>query len=234
MTDKDWTTDHRECGTDVAAYALGSLDAAEADRFRRHLEGCVVCRDELATFESMTKLLAMTAPVASPPRRLKRRVMAAVAAEPKARPAPAPRRSWLPRISLASPRAGLALGAAMIAIVAGALVLPGSGTPGTRVIDAQVIGQPGHAEIRVTGNRGELVVDHLAAPPAGQVYEVWLRRPGHAPTPTSALFSVTRAGAADVDVPGSLAGVSTMMVTPEPAGGSTTPTHAAIIVASLT
>jgi hypothetical protein len=34
-------------------------------------------------------------------------------------------------------------------------------------------------------------------------------------------------------VPGSLHGVSTVLVTPEPAGGSLVPTHPAVISASL-
>ncbi len=223
-----------DCGADVAAYALGALDDHELAAFERHLDGCTICRDELTAFASMTDLLAIAAPVVNPPRSLKRKVMTAVAVEAKSRSAVAPRRSWRPQFSLASPRVGLALGAAVVAIVAGALVLPGSGGSATRVINAQVLAHPGHAVIRVTGNRGELVVDHLPALPAGHVYEVWLRRRGlRAPVPTK-LFSVAGSGSAHVDVPGSLAGASAMMVTPEPAGGSTTPMGAPIIRASLT
>ena len=54
------------------------------------------------------------------------------------------------------------------------------------------------------------------------------------PSPTMALFSVTAAGDGQVDVPGSLHGVSLVMVTPEPAGGTKVPTHAPVISASLT
>lgn len=54
-----------------------------------------------------------------------------------------------------------------------------------------------------------------------------------APAPTTALFGVNAAGAADVGIPGSLHGVTLMMVTPEPAGGSPVPTHSAVITASL-
>ncbi len=38
------------CGDDVAAYALGALEPAEAEAFVRHLESCAVCRDELDAF----------------------------------------------------------------------------------------------------------------------------------------------------------------------------------------
>ena len=71
-------------------------------------------------------------------------------------------------------------------------------------------------------------------PPAGQIYEVWIKRPNQSPSPTSALFSVTTNGDGDVDVPGSLRGVDEVMVTPEPAGGTTVPTHPAVIQADLT
>jgi hypothetical protein len=87
--------------------------------------------------------------------------------------------------------------------------------------------------VRVTNGRAELIVERLPPPPAGHVYEVWLQHGSAAPTPTPTLFSVTRAGAADVGVAGSLRDVSHVLVTPEPAGGSLVPTHAPVIVARL-
>ena len=228
--DRRPTDGEHDCGADVAAYALGALDADEVAAFEHHLAGCVICRDELTAFRAVVDVLPMSAPAMAAPRRVKRRVMAAVHGE--AQPGPARRRSRWPRLVVASPRLAGAMATVLVAvIVAGALVLPGGGAS-VRVIDAQVIGQPGQAQLRVTGDRGELIVKHLAAPPAGHIYEVWLARPGHKPQPTNALFS-TRQGAGDVEVPGSLKGVNLVMVTPEPAGGSTVPTHAAVIQAAL-
>ena len=222
--------DHEhDCGADVAAYALGALDASEVAAFALHLAECAICRDELAAFRAVVDVLPMSAPAVAAPRRVKRRVIAAVSGErqPERR---GPSR-WS-RIVIASPRLAGAMAAVLVAVVvAGALALPGGG-PSVRVIDAQVIGQSGQAQLRVTGDRAELIVNHLAAPPAGHIYEVWLARPGRRPQPTNALFS-TRQGAGDVEVPGSLKGVSAVMVTPEPAGGSTVPTHAAVIQAAL-
>ncbi|MEO8965997.1 MAG: anti-sigma factor [Solirubrobacteraceae bacterium] len=227
-------TQHHDCGADVAAYALHALDPVEAATFERHLEQCTICRDELTAFRSVIDALPMSVPAVTAPRKLKRRVMAAVTAEPTRTAAPAPRRAWLPQFSILSPRLGMALAGVVAAVViAGALVLPGSGTS-SRVVTAQVIGQSGSAKLRITDGHAELIVDHLAAPPAGKIYEVWLRRHGGPPIPTKALFSVTRSGAGDVEVPGDLGGVSAMMVTPEPAGGSPTPTHSPIIRAQLT
>ena len=47
------------------------------------------------------------------------------------------------------------------------------------------------------------------------------------------LFSVTHSGAGSVGVPGSLSGVSKVLVTDEPLGGSLKPTRTPIIVASV-
>jgi anti-sigma-K factor RskA len=236
MTDKEWTTENRECGADVAAYALGSLDADEAESFRHHLESCVVCRDELAAFQQVVDVLPMSAPAYTAPPGLRRRVLDAVAEEPDRARASARRRSARGRWTFAMPRPALAFGTALaVAVAAVVVVLAGgsSSTPPTRVVTAQVTGQ-GNARLRLSGDHAELVVHRLAAPPAGQIYEVWLRR-GHngTPLPTTALFSVNDQGDADVDVPGNLHGVSQMMVTREPAGGTQKPTHPPVISATL-
>jgi anti-sigma factor RsiW len=234
MTDNDWTTDNRKCGADVAAYALGSRDAAEAESFRRHLEGCVVCRDELATFQQVVDVLPMSAPVYEAPPGLRRRVLEAVAEEPREAASPA-RRSIRRRRLFALPRPALAFAGTLAVAVAAVVVVlaTGSSTPPPRVVEAQVTGQ-GSARVRLSGNHGELVVHRLAAPPAGQIYEVWLQRGRNgAPLPTKALFSVNNQGDADVDVPGNLHGVSRMMVTREPAGGTQKPTHPPVISAAL-
>jgi hypothetical protein len=122
--------------------------------------------------------------------------------------------------------------AAAVAIVGG-IELGSTGSSGPRLIQASVAGSPGSAQLRVSGGHAELIVRHLPAPPAGHIYEVWLKRPNHTPAPTSALFSVTSTGAGDVGVPGDLRGVSEVLVTPERAGGSLVPTHAPVIVARL-
>jgi hypothetical protein len=67
---------------------------------------------------------------------------------------------------------------------------------------------------------------------SGKVYEVWLERGGRA-HPTDALFTVTSTGRATVGVPGSLKGVTTVMVTAEPEGGSLVPTSKPVIVARI-
>jgi hypothetical protein len=134
-----------------------------------------------------------------------------------------------------NPRPAMALGVLLVAavITVGGLELGSSG-PSTRVFHAQVTGSSGSAEVRVTGGHAELVLRHFQPPPTGEIYEVWLARARGRPQPTSALFSVTSSGAGDVDVPGSLRGIVRIMVTPEPAGGTTVPTHPAVLTAQLT
>ena len=111
--------------------------------------------------------------------------------------------------------------------------LTSSSGPATRVIQAKVTGQ-GTAELRIARGQAELVVHHFSPPPAGKIYQVWLQRGQASPSPTMALFGVNDNGDGQVDVPGNLHGVSRVMVTREPAGGSKVPTHSPVITASLT
>ena len=73
----------------------------------------------------------------------------------------------------------------------------------------------------------------MPAPALGRIYEVWLKRGSRAPQPTGTLFSVTGRGAGTVGLPGDLRGVSKVMVTEEPLGGSPQPTRSPVIVASV-
>ncbi len=245
MSNENQVIDEHGCGADVAAYALGALDPEEVDAFRRHLESCAVCRDELAAFEGVVDLLPMSAPQQPIPRGLRRRVMRAVESEPGREgdrvrgPRRAGARTRAPRRRMRLgewlvPRPALGLGAALVLAVcvfAGAQLISSSGSS-ARVVAAQVVGQ-GTAQLRITGTHGELIVHRFSPPPAGHIYQVWLTRPGRPPSPTSALFSVTTNGDADVEVPGSLHGITRVMVTPEPAGGSRAPIHPPVIEARL-
>jgi anti-sigma factor RsiW len=222
----------RDCTGDAAAYPLGALEVGEAEDFRRHLNSCVVCRDELGAFRHAVDALAIAAPQRPFPPGLRRRVMRAVSAEPSlAVRAPERRRLrlFVPRPSLAR---GL-LAAAVLAIAAGLELAPG-GSFETRIIPASVTGSSWSAQLRVAGGHADLIVTHLPPPAAGRIYEVWLEHGSRPPSPTRELFSVTASGAAEVGVPGDVRGVSTIMVTEEPAGGSLVSTHAPVIVAPLT
>ena len=224
----------RPCGGDVAAYALGALEPAEAEAFRRHLDTCAVCRDELAAFQEVVNALPLSAPAHRAPSSVRRRVLREVAGDSRATGDRPRARRFGAGLALV-PRPVLAVGTVLAAAVIVFLgVQLGSSSGARRPGDhAQVTGQ-GSAQLRIVHGHASLVVRHFAQPPAGKIYEVWVKRGSGSPSPTSALFSVTSSGNGDVDVPGSLHGVSVVMVTPEPAGGSRVPTHAPVITVPLT
>jgi anti-sigma-K factor RskA len=225
-----------DCGGDAAAYVLGALEPHEAEAFSRHLDACVVCRDEVAAFQQVADTLAMTPAQHRAPHGLKRRVMRAVRESEAEAQGVAVRRPgwlgaglWLPRPALAT----LAV-LAIAVVVVGAIALSSGGSNSTRVISASVTGSPGSAQLSVSGGRAELIVRHFPQPSAGHIYEIWkLKRGARTPTPSGALFSVNSSGAGNIGVPGNVDGVSQVLVTQEPAGGSTVPTRTPVIVASL-
>jgi anti-sigma-K factor RskA len=224
-------TDRRECGGDAAAFALGALADDEVPAFRAHLERCADCRDEVASFETVASILPTSAPQVGVPTAVKRRVMTEVRADARRRTAER-RPRFAPRALFGRSAAGFAA-LASVAVLIVAVVLIASGGSSHREISATVAWHPGSATLRLGSGRSELIVRRMPQPPSGHVYEVWVQHGGGSPSPTSALFDVNSAGSAAVEVPGDLHGVRAVMVTAEPAGGSTKPTSPPVIVARL-
>jgi anti-sigma-K factor RskA len=226
MSGEDQIANGRTCGEDAAAYALGALEPSDLEAFRRHLRDCAACQKDVAEFEQITGALPDASVQYEVPKDLRQRVMQEVRATPKAQAASrsAPARSWRPVI---------AWGGAFAAVVIIAVVLVvglSSGGSSTRTIQAST----GNAELQVTGAHGDLIVHRLPQLPAGRIYEMWVQRGNATPTPTGTLFGVRADGSAALGVPGSLNGVSTVMVTLEPAGGTPAPTTTPVIVARVT
>jgi anti-sigma-K factor RskA len=230
----DMTPGPYSCSADVAAYALGALDQAEADAFAQHLRTCAVCPLELVTFHQVIDDIAISAPSFQAPRELRRRVLGAVEADMRLRSVPRiERRSRRLRLHFNGPAVTFAggLSFAVAAVLVGVVALPGR--PGNRTVPAVVTGGTGSASLAVTAGHGDISLHHVAAPPHGEIYEVWLKR-GKSVTPANApLFAVNGAGNASVKMDGSLSGVSEVLVTPEPAGGTLHPTHRAVVTATL-
>lgn len=244
MNDRSSYPGEHDCTGDAAAYVLGALEDYEVGPFLRHLDRCAICRDEVASLQVVADMLpASVTPVAAP-RALRRRVLATVYEEAElfraagttaAKPARAPRRRGWSVAWPAVPRPFQALAAAALVaagIAVGTIALRGASTTSDRVVHARTILASTTATLHLAAGRTELDVANLPAAPAGRVYEVWLQRNGE-PQPTDALFTPTSDGRATVAVPGSLKGVNAVLVTDEPAGGSTKPTRTPLITASL-
>jgi len=215
----------RTCGEDAAAYVLGALEPAEADAFRRHVARCDACREEVAAYEQITRTLPGASTRHQVPGDLRRRVLGEVRATPKA--TAVPKRVTAPRSWRALTAWGGALAAVVVAVIL-AFALS-SGGSGTRTIEASA----GSAELRINRGHGDLIVHRLPQLPAGRIYQMWVQRGNGRPSPTGTLFSVSAGGTASVGVPGSLDGVSAVMVTQEPAGGTLAPTSAPVIMARV-
>jgi anti-sigma-K factor RskA len=234
MISGDGMTGAHECGADAAAYVLGALEGAEAEAFRAHMDSCAICRDEVEAFGVVAQALPLAAPQQPLPKGLKRRVMQEVRREAKPARARQPRMGWRLSAARLTPRTALAGFAALAVVVAAGITgleAPGSGAG--RLITAQVSGISGSAQLKVVNGHGELVVRHLTRPGRGKVYEVWVKAAHAKPVPASVLFAVSSNGDADVSLPKSLHGVSTVLVTPEPLGGTPAPTHTPVITAQL-
>jgi hypothetical protein len=221
-----------DCGGDAAAYVLGALEPREVDAFRVHLQECAVCRDEVEALGGVVQALPLSAHQYEPPRGLKRRVIGEIQREQAAAGGRVPRA----RPSRRGPRQWLAGGAAGLVAAAGAVtaVVELSGGAAATVLQAQVVGISGSAQLRVTGGHAELVVQHIPAAGRGHEYEVWLQRGKAAPVRANVLFGVNSSGNADVGLPKPVSrGLSAVMVTKEPLGGSPHPTTNPVIIARL-
>lgn len=219
-----------DCGGDAAAYALGALDPQEAEAFRAHMHQCAVCRDEVEALAGVVGALPMAARQYEPPRGLKQRVMREVRRE-----SPRPQRLGARPRMLSRRARELSAGLAAVAVAAAGAVTAvelSAGAAAT-VFPASVSGIAGSAQLRVASGHAELVVSHLTPPGHGHVYEVWLQSGSAAPVPASVLFGVNTSGNADIGIPRAIHGVSAVMVTREPLGGTSKPTSTPVIVARL-
>lgn len=104
------------------AFVLDALSPEEAEQFRRHLQSCAVCREEVRELREAAARLGAVEAIA-PPLELKTRVLAAADRTPQKPPrlgssgtTPAPRR-WAPRVlaaAAASTRGAQRLGAGVV------------------------------------------------------------------------------------------------------------------------
>jgi anti-sigma-K factor RskA len=229
----------------LPAYAIGSLDQAEAQQVAEHLAACTLCREELAAYQSVADRLALTASSTniSPSPEIKRRLMDQLHGEDLKRPISKP---W--NLSRLLPVGGVLALLALLVIAALAVsnlllwqrlenleVL--SGPRGMRAIALQSTDAAPQASgfmiVGADGRNGVLVVDQMPPLEAGHEYQLWLRRNGQ--ETSGGVFDVDESGyrGLRVQAPQSLLSYASCRVTVEPSGGSVSPTGEEVLGGSL-
>jgi hypothetical protein len=238
----------RERWTDaVGSYLLGALPPEEREDFAAHLDACPVCRRDVHELGIAADALPISVPPVAAPAALKARIMAVVESEAEllaaaGEQADEPRRASAPARTRARRgflggwllRPGVALACAAVLLVAGGLVgALLSGGEDTRTVTASTTVPGADVRLEVRDDASTLVARNLPEPPPGRMFQVWIKRPGRDPAPTSVLWSPRSNGSAEVAVPGSLDGVEAVLVTDEPRGGSEKPSRQPVITAPL-
>jgi anti-sigma-K factor RskA len=235
-------SDHTHWADSVGAYLLGALEPGELDHFEAHLAECEICRRDVADLQVAADALPVSVPLVSPPPALKDRIMAVVESEAELLAAsgrradeperPRRRRAGGRRFAGWLMRPGVALACALVLLAGGGLAaILLTGGDETRTVVAETQSPRADVRLEIHEDSSVLVAKNMPAPPSGRIYQVWLKRPGKDPEPTSVLWSTRHDGSAEVAVPGSLEGVEAVLVTDEPPGGSEEPSKPPVISA---
>ena len=218
---------------DLAAFALGALDAGEARAVRAHLDRCDSCRSEVASFGEVSWGMAELA-TAVPKADLRERVIAHALRKPaRSDPFASLRRALTVRVPAAVPLAlafvlaiavaGLqsarsdadAYGQAVAGVASGTVVTlaptPGSDVRGSLVLPAE--GVP-------------YLILRLPEPPPGKTWAAWVMR-GQQPIPAG--ISGARSGVVTLALTEPLRPGDGLAVTLEEAGGVPAPRGAVVL-----
>ena len=230
--------EHADIRERLPAYALGSLDKAEAAETARHVGDCPDCRAEWADYAAVVDALALAAPDAAPSPALRDRLLAAArdakesAAVPTAvkidargaagtaAPRRRPARRW-PVLAVAA-LAAIVLGGLLWAAF-GLLVAPGA--PPVTLLPTDIAPEADGELVFARGGRAAtLTVRGLPVLPAGRQYQLWLVSDDE--RESGAVFSVNANGWAEtaVEMERAAAEYDRFGITIEPAGGSPGPT----------
>jgi hypothetical protein len=225
----------------LPAYALGSLDEAEARLVAEHLAGCHLCRSEFRALENTANQLAFAAPARLPSENLKQRFVERIqeikSTRSQREPFHAPRRLI--------PIGGM-IGMVLVLILLASNILLWqrlnnlevlAGPMGMRAVTLQNTNAAPNASgfviISSDGLDGVLVVDELPSLDAQHEYQLWLERNGS--TTSGAVFPVDESGyrGMRIEAPQTLLSYSSVRITIEPAGGSAAPTGDTVLGGSL-
>jgi anti-sigma factor RsiW len=228
---------HHPYEEELAAYLLGALGDDEIARFEDHLDGCARCQADARWLRGAADLLPATVDQIDPPAELRERLLDTVRREAdgdrRARERAGARPSRLGFLL----RPATALAAILLALVAGVAgyAIRGEEKVETTTVAAQATpAQPGaKASVVRSGDAAVLRVQSLKPPRSGHVYEVWIVREGRTTPEPNALFDVRSDGTGAAAVAGGVKGVSQILVSMEPAGGSDAPTTKPVLQANL-
>jgi len=228
----------------TGAYALDAVTDLERAEFRRHLDECPVCADEVGEFRGTAAMLAVAVADSASPG-FRERVLATVAATrqlpPQADVAPAThvRAAWHKRVGIAVSAAAAAVGLLLGGISIGtsangyapvqvAVPVDLSNAPDATTVHADST-SGAVASATLSRRLGFVTVDvhRLPALAAGQAYQFWLMGPHD--TRSAGLLhasdgTLTTALPRDADRIG---------VTVEPSAGSPEPTSRSILLVGL-
>jgi anti-sigma-K factor RskA len=225
--------EHDRWSEDLAAYALGALDAEQVAELEHHAESCERCRSEIRWLLPAVDALAESSPRHEPPPQLRERLLSEVRADARAagtNAEPSGLRTRLAGLQIGSltwkPLAGLAAVVLIVAAIAGYQVgNSGSGGGGASTFVSPPVAGVGARVVNEDGS-GEIHLTNVKSLPEDRVLEAWVRRDGEV-EPVKALFVPDRQGEASTML-GNMRGVDLVMVTTEPTGGSESPTSAPI------
>ncbi|QFG20916.1 anti-sigma factor [Actinomadura sp. WMMB 499] len=229
------------------AYALDALEETERRRFERHLDRCPSCAEEVRGLRETTSRLAVAA-ARRPPDRLRERVLAEIGRTRQLPPRPARR----PRAVRTRHSPWLVAAACLVLAVLGGTFAVRShqeaeqaqalnrriaavlAAPDARTSTAPVPGSaPGSVTVVASRslNRAVVTTHGLAPVPGDRTYQLWLLG-REAPLP-SALLAAPPGEPSPPVITSGLAGIRTIGLTVEPAGGSARPSSAPIVTVPL-
>ena len=247
--------DHDDIENSLPAYLMGIAEPDEAAMVRGHLEGCPRCRQFAQRMQRALGSVALAVEPASPPARLRERILAAAAAVPQAATSPpTPERA----VRLPVPRGGRWLrpaprfrsAVAATAVVAfalggglglglGRVLPPTSPNPATAVAQYSFSGTGTMA--RAQGHVYELRQEGLTLvqftglprPGPGMIFELWLiSKDGHADP--GAVFIPDSEGGHVLVLARSISGLKALAVTEEVGpNGTQAPTQQPQLISSV-
>ncbi len=224
---------HEHHRDDLAAYLLGALEPGEAAALERHLAGCEECRTELEWLRPAVQLLPESVERVEPAPRLRQNLMEQVRAEAgSASAAPSRARRWGINGWSLRPLAGLTAVVLVVAAVAAYAIGTNDSGGGGKTLTVTTGHAPGvTAEMVSQGESGTLHLANLHQLPPDKVLQAWVEREGRVES-AKTLFVPNQDGTASATID-DMDGVTTVMVTAEPRGGSVQPTSAPLVSVSV-